>query len=187
MSKGTIELSTGFMVMLILSIAIFSMGIYFVQRIYFSADKKVTQADEQAKFEMARLRNQGKAVALAPGTIEENGAVLLLITNDASVDSSMFGFKVVYDDCFNGPCGAASPDDWIDYSTKGREDDPIEIEPYESREFQIAVNPRGNSAGTYVFDVDVRWDSYQDTSIVYDEMRPDVDEQYSRLKFYVKI
>lgn len=51
----------------------------------------------------------------------------------------------------------------------------------------IAVNPKGNSAGIYTFNVEVRWDSYKDATIVYDELRPDVDELYSRLKFYVRI
>ena len=43
------------------------------------ANRKIEQADEQAKLEMARLRNEGKAVALAPETIQGHGAVLLMI------------------------------------------------------------------------------------------------------------
>jgi len=185
--RGAIQPSTNFLVILILSIAIFGMGIFFVQKINSSAGNKVAQADEQAKLEMARLRNEGETVALAPETIKGQDTVLLMIANDVSVDSSKFGFKVFYDTCLNGPCSATSPMDWISYSTKGSEDEPIEIVPYESREFLIAVNPKGNSAGTYIFDVDVRWNSPPyDTRIVYDDSLPEADTLYSRLKFYVK-
>ena len=184
---GTIQLSSGFVVIIILSVAIFSMGIFFVQKIHSATDGKMAEADEQAKIELARLRNEGEKVALAPTTIQESGTVLLMIANDASVDSSKFGFKIFYGECFNGPCGATSPMDWISYSTKGNEDDPIEIKPHESREFLIAVNARGNSAGTYVFNVEVRWDYRDDDDIIYDEMLPEVDSLYSKLKFYVKI
>lgn len=185
--RGAIELSTGFMVMLILGIVVFGMGIYFVQKLFFSADSKVDQADDQAKLDMARLRNDGQTVGLAPQTIRRQGTVLLMITNDAIVSSNQFGFKVSYDDCFNGDCSAASPMDWVTYSTKGSEDEPIEIEPYESREFMIAVNARNAPSGTYVFDVDVRWDSKPDRTIVYQGMPSVVDSLYSKLKFYVRI
>ena len=180
-------MSVSFIVILILSIAIFGMGIFFVQRIHSSADGKITQADEQAKLEMARLRDEGEKVGLAPTTIQKQGTVLLMIANDVSVDSNEFGFRVFYDDCFSGPCGAPSPIDWISYSTKGSEDDPIKIKAYESREFLIAVNARDNSPGTYVFDVDVRWNSRDDPIIVYQGLPFDVDDPYSKLKFYVKI
>ena len=184
---GTIQLSSGFVVIIILSVAIFSMGIFFVQKIHSATDGKMAEADEQAKIELARLRNEGEKVALAPTTIQESGTVLLMIANDASVDSSKFGFKIFYGECFNGPCGATSPIDWIGYSTRGTEDDPFQIKPYESREFLIAVNPTGNSPGTYVFDVEVRWNSIDDDEIVYEGMPADIDALYSRLKFYVKI
>jgi len=175
-----------FIVILILSIAIFGMGIGFVAKVHFSSSKKVDQVDQQAKLELARLRNEGETVALAPETIRRQGTVLLVIANDRSVSSSKFGFKVFYDTCLNGPCSATSPIDWISYSAKGSEDRPFEIVPYESREFLIAVNPKGNSAGTYIFYVDVRWDSVED-GIIQDESHPDTDALYSRLKFYVKI
>lgn len=184
--RGTIQLTTGFLVVIILSIVIFGMGIFFVLRIHSAADGKIAQADEQAKLEMARLRNEGEKVALAPERIQRQGTVLLIIANDG-VDSSKFGFKIFYGECFNGPCGATSPIDWIGYSTRGTEDDPFQIKPYESREFLIAVNPTGNSPGTYVFDVEVRWNSIDDDEIVYEGMPADIDALYSRLKFYVKI
>lgn len=187
--RGAIQLSVSFIVILILSIAIFGMGVFFVQKIHSSAGSKVDQADEQAKMEMARLRNEGETVALAPETIQEQGAVLLMIANDGSAGSSKFGFKVFYDTCFNGPCGAASPIDWISYPSKGNEDNPFEIRPYESDEFMIVVNPTGNSAGTYVFDVEVRYDSNMiGGSIEYSDSGIDEDELYkSSLKFYVKV
>ena len=187
--RGGIELSTNFLVIIILSMLIFALGIVFIQKISSSSSAKVDQVDEQTRRELLRLLNEGEIVAIAPTTIHRQGVVLLMIANDGSVDSNKFGFKVFYDDCFNGPCGAPSPIDWISYPAKGHEDDPFEIKPHESKEFLIAVNPKGNPpSGTYVFDVDVRYDSPpHDGRIIHDELHPDVDDLYSRLKFYIKI
>lgn len=185
--RGAIQLSVGFIVLIILSIAIFALAIVFTQKLFSASSRKVDEVGEQARQEIQRLANQGQTVAIAPTTIQGQGTVLLMITNDASIDSNKFGFKVPYDNCFSGACGAPSPIDWVSYSTKGSEDDPFEIEPYESREFLIAVNPTGNSPGTYVFDVDVRWNSIDDPVIVYQGLPTNVDALYSRLKFYVKV
>lgn len=187
--RGAIQLTTGFLVVIILSVAVFGMGIYFVQKIHSSADRRIDLADQQANREMRRLSNAGEKTGLAPQRIEGKGIISLVIANDASVDSNKFGFKVSYDTCFSGPCGAVSPIDWITYTTKGSENRPIEIRPYKSREFLIAVNPKGNSEGTYVFDVEVRYDSNMiGNSIEYSDSRMDEDELYkSLLKFYVKV
>ena len=185
---SALQLSTNFMVIIILSMVIFGLGIFFAQRIHSSAGRKVDQADEGAKLELIRLRNEGEAVALAPERINRQGAVLLMIANDRSVDSNEFGFKVFYDDCFNGDCGAPSPIDWISYPTKGDEERPFEIKSNEMKKFWIIVDPPKDApSGTYVFNVEVRWDSRDDDDIVYQGLPSDLDDLYSRLKFYVKI
>ena len=175
--------------MLIISMAIFGMAVVFIGKIHSASSAKVDQFDDETNLNMIRTEIQGKKAALGPETIHEQGIVLLMIANDAKTGSSKFGFKVFYDTCLNGPCGVPSPIDWISYPTKGSEDDPLEIKPYESAEYVIAVNPTGNPpSGTYIFDVEVRSENEPtDGAIVYDELHPDVDDLYSRMKFYVVI
>jgi hypothetical protein len=156
--RGAIELSAGFMVMLIICIVILILGIVFVQKIFFASSAKADA--ENAKNDIARLGSSDEPISVDPTTIQRQGTVYLMITNDDTVGSSKFGFKVSYYDCYNGDCGASSPMDWISYSTKGNEETPIDIEPYESRTFIIAVNPKGNvPSGVYSFKVEVRYEN----------------------------
>src|SRR3989344_2686140 len=63
-SRKGMELSVNFLVMTILSIAVFSMGVVFVNKIFRAADEKAVAFDAQTKAELARLLERGEKVAL---------------------------------------------------------------------------------------------------------------------------
>ena len=64
MNKKAIELSINFLVIIIISLAVFGMGILFVNKIFFAAGKKVAEMDSQTKEELARLLDSGDKVAM---------------------------------------------------------------------------------------------------------------------------
>lgn len=191
--RGGLQLSVNFIVILILSIAILGFGIVFIARIHSSSRGITDQVDQRTRQELLRLRNEGKTVAFAPTIIREQGVVMLMITNDGSVDSSKFGFRVTFDVAFARDRSMIIidpdiPDNWI--ARAGTESTAYEIKPRESKEFLIAVKPTGNPpSGTYIFNVDVRYDDDQDGSIAYhsDGISNEDPRYKSLVKFYVKV
>ncbi len=189
--RGGLQLSVNFTIVLILSVAALAMGIVFIRRIHSSSGGIAEHIDEQTKQELLRLRNDGWSVALVPKNVERRGVVALMITNDGSVDINEFGFKVSFDVAFANdrneiPIDPDVANRWI--LRPGSEDTAYEIKPRESREFMIAVNPTGKpQPGTYIFNVDVRYESNGVPNIQYG-MGAGKDELYkSLLKFYVKV
>ena len=200
--KGGFELSTNFLVIIIISIAILVLGIAFITRIGFFSEKKVAEADANAKREIDELLRQGEMVAVAPINVYGQGVVVLGIVNDGSVKLrngaivEKFGFKVRYKTAFkaNGDefTGAdlpptVDPDNWISYEwNRVEETNPYTIPNSESGEFMIAVNPGDAPSGTYVFDVDVRSNSDGNNRITFTFSGGDAPYK-SLLKFYVII
>jgi len=188
MSKRGLQLSVNFTVILILSIATLSMGIVFIRRIHSSSGGIAEHIDEQTKQELLRLRNDGWSVALVPKNVAGQGVVALMIANDDSVDTNEFGFRVSFNVAFANDRSEILIDPdvanrWI--LRPGSEDTAYEIKPRESREFMIAVNPTGKPQhGTYIFNVDVRYESNGAPSIQYAGM--DDSSYRSIMKFYVR-
>jgi len=193
LKRGAIQLSTNFIVILILSVAALAIGVVFIDRIHSSSSGIAEHIDAQTKQELLRLRNAGRSVALAPAIVRERGVAALMIANDGSVGSNEFGFRVSFNSAFASDRSEITIDpdivnSWI--ARPGSESTVYEIEPHESMEFLIAVNPAGNPPrGMYIFNVDVRYDEDGDGSIAYasSPFVPEDGKYKSLMKLYVRI
>jgi len=68
-NKKAVELSMNFLVMVILSIVVLSMGIVFVTRLFSEAAKIPDSLNQKTETEIARLLSSGERTAIYPGEI----------------------------------------------------------------------------------------------------------------------
>ena len=185
-SKKAIELSINFLVMTILAIAVFSMGIVFVNKIFRGATQQTTDFDAQTKAELARLLESGERVALPfyRATVRggETKAFGVGILNEAGAEKT-FKLDVLFSKAFepdndrmcdsNGDgCedtkDSTVPPDWLTYNTQEHP-----LKNHEQGSYAIAIHvPKGAQRGTYIYDVNV----------LYNEDGSDVDDDYDSVQ-----
>jgi len=174
MNKKGIELSVNFLVIIIISLAVFAMGIVFVNKIFFSAAEKVAQMDLQTKDELARLLDQGDKVAMPffqktviHGKTATFGiGVLNMFGLSKFATGKDDNFKIIVefdaaydknddDICTSSPCdpdgSRTSGDGWLAYDKSEHK-----IEMNEQGAYTIAINPpRAADTGVYIFNAAV--------------------------------
>ena len=178
MNKKAIELSINFLVIIIVSLAVFGMGILFVNKIFFAAGKKITEMDQQTKEELARLLDDGSKVAMPffqKTVIHGNTATFGIGVLNTLGSAKDFTVVVKFDeafkkddtsicnagdtnDCGSDPDGAGTPTDngWLAYDHNLHN-----INNNEQKIYTIAISPPKSPlppAGTYIFDVAVCYD-----------------------------
>lgn len=185
MNKRGMELSTNFIVILIISMAILAFGIYFINMIFSSVAEQKLALDSQTEAQLERLMDDGgkvvipiKSKTIAPGDLDTFGIGVLNV-----LDTQSFSIAITYSDAFNAAnqqidCVSDCPT-WIltTSSTTPISDGVIiqqTIGKNQKKKMLLGILPSDNAKpGTYIFDVDV---TKQD-GVKYD----------SKHKIYVKI
>jgi len=172
--KGAIELSVSFIVMLIISIAVFSFGIYFVNRLFTHAIGTQLTFDERTSSEIEGLLSEGLKVAIPfekktiyNGKFGKFGiGILNVVKNDLQFKTYIW-FDAAYDGanelCKGSEIGKSSkstcgdPNSWL-FSSES-EGGPLTItktiKKYEQNKFLLGVNVNDAPKGTYIFNVRV--------------------------------
>src|SRR3989344_5094068 len=174
MNKKAIELSINFLVIIIISLAVFGMGILFVNKIFFAAGKKITEMDQQTKEELARLLDDGSKVAMPffQKTVIHGNTATFGIGILNTLEPSKFSagntneFKVIvkFDEAFDKDDNTITPvsdpdgdyrvpndNGWLAY-----DHDEHEIKMNDQGTYTIAISsPRDAQAGVYIFNVAV--------------------------------
>lgn len=178
MDKKGIELSINFLVIIIISLAVFGMGIVFVNKIFFSAAQKVDEMGAQTKNELARLLDQGDKVAMPffqETVIHGKTATFGIGVLNTLTASSTENFTIVveFDEayrkdnseicnagdtsgCGSDPDGEGTQEDngWLAYDQKEHT-----IKSNEQGSYTIAINPpKDTPTGVYIFNVAVCYD-----------------------------
>lgn len=182
MNKKAIQLSINFLVIVIISLAIFGMGIVFVNKIFFSAGKKIAEMDLKTKEELAMLLDEGDKVAMPffqKTVIHGKTATFgigILNTKSAAAFTVVVKFDEAYDKANKKICDFS---DWEHgegpYASEGCKSDPDgvytdqndngwlaydhsphTIEPNEQGKYTIAINSEKDTPrGVYIFNVAV--------------------------------
>jgi len=163
MNKKAFELSANFVVILILSIVVFVIGIYMVNRFFDFAQKEKLTWDEMTKQEIDAALDSGERVAipryqktLTNGEFASFGVGILNV-----LQGGVRNFSVNVDFVLCDPatsCG--NPNQWI--KTVYDEDPPINftipIKNNEKKEFLVGFDVQGALKGTYIFNVKIEYD-----------------------------
>ena len=179
MNKKAIQLSVNFIVMLIISIIIFSMGIYFAKRIFSRGEELRLIFDERTEAEIARLLDDGSKVAIpfTKKTIHNGGFDTFGIGILNTIDFEKFNLHVYFNKAYdlNGNllCDKTNPDDcknpqnWLKASEGTTTSYGIvittEIPKYHQKKFLVGIDVDKNAPkGVYIFDVNV---TYEDSAV----------------------
>ncbi|MBS3126374.1 hypothetical protein J4453_02955 [Candidatus Woesearchaeota archaeon] len=151
-SKRGIELSVNFLVMTILAIAVFSMGIVFVNKIFSTVRGGETKAFGVGILNEAGAEKTFKLDVLFSKAFEPD--------NDRMCDSNGDGCEDTKD--------STVPPDWLTYNTQEHP-----LKNHEQGSYAIAIHvPKGAQRGTYIYDVNV----------LYNEDGSDVDDDYDSVQ-----
>lgn len=173
MSKKAIQLSLNFLVITIISIVIFGMGIYLMNKFLGHADDTVFQWEERQKKEIEDLLSQGKVVAIPfdSKTIQQKksdsfGVGIMNILDESPVD---FRIDVIFSKAYDGPnvlcdhddtsgCGV-DPDTWLRSSTQmgGPLNITKTIKRYDQEKFLVGMRIGDAVPGIYTFDLRVKY------------------------------
>ena len=182
--KAAIELSVSFIIVLIISIVIFSMGIYLANKFFSHGQGMIFTFDERTMQEIENLLDDGSRVVIPfNNKVIHNGesdTFGIGVLNIGNSDKPYFKIRIkwtkaVLDDdtiCTPGPdytttmkgdCSSVNPGYWLQ-TTEGftYEDFPNQgvdinrkIEVNEKAKFLAGFNVKGAKPGTYIFDVKV--------------------------------
>ena len=189
-NKRAMELSINFLVVMILGIAMLTMGVVFVRKMFTGASEMKDKLDKQTEGELEKLMTSGERVAL-PYTKKEVkggktvifGLGILNVNDPSGTGQSVFNIDV---DC-NSKVGESTclsnPPTIINIPT-------VTIKNNEDEKIPIAI--KGGDTGTYIIDVkvcrstDSNFDDPCDGSI---SGIPNAEEYYdgSLHKIYVKV
>lgn len=182
MNKKAIELSINFFVILIISIAILSFGIYFIGKIFVEVDKYKLILDSQTEKQLEDLMDTGQKVVI-PFNEKEikkkdmavfglgilnvmNGNIEFNVVIEASMASLETGIVI---NCPDTLCNTY--DTWI----KSAETNPFTptIGKNEKKKYLFGILPEGPNAvkGTYVYDVTISYNSDLNVNVEYDKKK----------------
>jgi len=175
MNKKAIELSINFIVIIIISVVIFSGGIILSNKMFKGAQDVLEELDSQSAARIEALLDDGarvampfksKDVARGESAVFGVGILNVLATTDFKMTVS---FNEAYDESDNRICSYSTdpgcPDypgeEWLIY-----DDQPFPVEDNQKAFKRIMIKPKKNSKkGIYIFDVQVQENSggsYQD-------------------------
>jgi len=182
MKKAAIQISMSFLIMLIISIVIFTMGIFFINKFFTKAEGIKLVFDEKTSAEIERLLDDGSRVAIPfdkktirNGNFDTFGVGVL---NMEDISPANFKVKVRFNKAvrdsdticersYNPPqalgqfCG--DPNVWLRTSKgQGTVENGVEIErnikKYDQTKFLIGVAVKDAPQATYIFDVITQYD-----------------------------
>jgi len=175
--RGALQLSVNFLVIIIICIAVFSMSVYILNRFFIHAETIKMVYDERTEKEIERLLDDGSKVAIPfdrktiyNGEFKTFGIGVLNILNSGS--SNTFEINVHFNQAFNkrsvkicdildsSSCG--SPDQWLQTTgDTGFIGSGVTIQKTiknnEQEKFLLGVGVKGAPAGTYIFDLNVKY------------------------------
>ena len=179
MNKRAFELSVSFLVILIICIAIFSFSIYIVRKFFTHAENLRMTYDERTEREIEQLLDDGSRIAI-PFDKKEIGngefktfGIGILNTLNIGMENKFritVGFNKAYDKknteicnkMFPNKCG--NPNSWLKTSTgtvlpNGDVLVPKTIKNNEQEKFLIGMEVKNAPAGTYIFDLNVQYET----------------------------
>ncbi len=183
MDKKAFALSINFVVILIISIIVFSMGIYVVNRFFEYAKEEKLRWDVLTRQEIDAALDSGDRVAIPRykttvgngefGTFGVGILNILGTEKDFKVDIS-FALASYQGSEICNPATAAScgnPDSWIKtvYDEAPPIDFTLKIKNNEKKDFLVGFSLKGAKKGTYVFNVDIDYDDagWQDYDVLH--------------------
>jgi len=173
MNKKAFLLSINFVVILIISIIVFTIGLYVVNRFFEFAKEEKLRWDDLTRREIDAALDSGDRIAiprykktLANGEFASFGVGILNVLQGGERDFRVRIDFVLASDRTGEFCNAGSPgdcgnpDSWL--RTVYDETPPInftlQIKNNEKRDFLVGVDVIGAPSGTYVFNVDIDYD-----------------------------
>jgi len=176
--RAAIELSVSFMIVLIISAIVLSMGIYITYKFFSHGSGMVLTFDERTQQELERALDDGSKVAIPMNSkIIHNGesdtfGVGILNVDGESDDS--FDVSITYSKAVDkdgnlcSGCDSANPGSWI--QSIGLND--MVIPNNEKQKFLVGFQVKGAQPATYIFNVDVKRDGtpYDVTKKIYVEV-----------------
>jgi len=183
MNKKAIELSVNFIVMLVISIVVFSFGIYLMGRFFDYGNEVIFEWDEKHETALEDMMDRGEQVAI-PFDHKKIGnkeydkfAIGIFNTLGYEEDFiTTIQFTEAYDRACtdiksNLPGLNCDPDSWLKAATgsvppSGGIEITKKIKNYEKAKFLVGVEPSKAPEGTYLFSVDVTYngDLYDDVT-----------------------
>lgn len=174
MNKKAFSLSINFIVILIISIIVFSMGIFLVNKLFSFADEEKLRWDDMTQKEIEAALDSGDRVAIprfkktiGNGDFDTFGIGILNVLQgpdkdfNVSINFALASDKdgaLICDNINPGPCG--NPESWL--RTTYDETEPITfkipIKSNEKKDFLVGIKVDGAPKGTYVFNVDIKYD-----------------------------
>lgn len=171
-NKRGIQLSISFIVIIILSIVVFSFGIYFLHSIFTEAQEMKQNIDQRTEAEIERLLDDGSRVAIphyrktiARGHGDVFGlGILNVVGEEEKFDITVECEKLIKPDKIEDVCGDVEA---IMISNQ------ITLQNNERRTIKILINvPRDAESGTYIFNVGVSYggEAYDTMKKIYVEV-----------------
>ena len=175
MNKKAFALSVNFVVILIISIIVFTIGIYIVNRFFEFAKEEKLRWDDLTRREIDAALDSGDRIAiprykqtLANGEFVSFGIGILNVLQGVERDFNIkIDFTLAsrdgYEICNSGTadtCG--NPDSWLRtaYDEEPPIEFPIKIKNNEKKDFLVGVDVHGAQSGTYVFNVDIEYNDF---------------------------
>jgi hypothetical protein len=174
MNKRAMELSANFLVVMILSIVIFSSGIYIATKIFDAAGNKQLNIDLETQRQIERLMFDGSRVAIPFNTKKaKNGDLPLFGIGILNVlgEQSDFTIKVEFSKAIDKNNQEITdldphPNDWVISASKENviDDLPLTIDPFlilnnAQKITTIGIELNKVPPGTYIYNVDVNCQS----------------------------
>ena len=166
--KRGLELTINFIVMLILAITVLGFGIFFANKLFFSAEEMRENIDAETRAEIEALLNDGARFAI-PFTTQEVkkqdvayfGAGVLNILGATKEFVINVEYGSGYRDDRTTICEPNNvPTNCNSYLDKLYASSAFSVAPNEQETKQIAIKPKGNAEkGTYSFNVYVCYDN----------------------------
>lgn len=189
--KAVFQLSASFIVIIIICIVVFSFSIYIIKKFFTHAEIIKMTYDERTEKEIERLLDDGSRIAMPfdkktiyNGEFKTFGIGVLNTLNIGSRDD--FKINISFNKAFDkrntklcdisegdtANCG--NPGTWLQ-TTAGRGDKfgvVIEktIRNNDQEKFLLGVGPKNAPAGTYIFDLDVKYKNETDDWNPYDTL-----------------
>ncbi len=173
--KAAIELSVNFIVILVISIVVFSFGIYLMSQFFDYGNKVILERDEKHESALEDMMYSGEQVAIPfdhkrIGNKQYDKFAIGIFNTIGNANEHTFTTTVEFTQAYD-PSGTeitptlpanCDPKSWLKSATGIPFGDGIKItktiENYEKEKFLVGVEPENALEGTYLFQVDVTYD-----------------------------
>lgn len=155
-SRKAFELSVNFLVVIILSVTLLSLGIYFVKTMYESSKDIQSALDKQTEEQIESLLDQGYSFAIPINTryIQSGGSALfgVGILNSYNLKQE-FQLNIKFSDAFDKDKARITNAE--QYFSVLYDDKAFNLEPDENKKISVKMQTKkGIPSGTYIFDAE---------------------------------